>query len=134
MPSMSLQTPFCDWDVVTTFIIVNIYRFAVAAKKGGRQVELSFDVRQISNAKYTLLWWSRIFSEVHFVGLQHKSRKPTWIAETLFDIHVIMRPPVPKADRKCCVKFRTTPSVRTGFPAVIQHSLSEHLKCLKPNT
>ncbi len=32
--------------------------------------------------------------------------------------------PVPKADRKCCVKFRTTPSVRTGFPAVIQHSLS----------
>ncbi len=24
--------------------------------------------------------------------------------------------------------------VRTGFPAVIQHSLSEHLKCLKPKT
>jgi hypothetical protein len=36
--------------------------------------------------------------------------------------------PVPKAYRKCCVEFRTTSSVRTGFPAVIQHSLSEHLK------
>ncbi len=42
--------------------------------------------------------------------------------------------PVPKADRKCCIKFWTTPSVRTGFPALIQHSLSEHLKCLKPKT
>ncbi len=40
--------------------------------------------------------------------------------------------PVPKAYRKCCVKFLTTPSVRTGFPAVIQHSHSEHLKRLKP--
>ncbi len=29
--------------------------------------------------------------------------------------------PVPKAYRKWCVKFRTTPSVRTGFPAVIKH-------------
>jgi hypothetical protein len=36
---------------------------------------------------------------------------------------------VPKGYQKCCVKFRTTPSVRTGFPAVIQHSLSEHLNC-----
>ncbi len=35
--------------------------------------------------------------------------------------------PVPKAYRKWCVKFRTTPSVWTGFPAVIKHSLSEHL-------
>ncbi len=44
--------------------------------------------------------------------------------------------PVPKAYRKCCVKFQTTPSVRTGFPlaAVIQHSLAEHLKCLKSKT
>jgi hypothetical protein len=42
--------------------------------------------------------------------------------------------PVPKSYQKCCVKFQTTPSVRTGFPAVIQHSLSEHLKCLKPKT
>jgi hypothetical protein len=40
-------------------------------------------------------------------------------------------PPVPKAYRKCCVKFLATPSVRTGFPAVIQHSLSEHLKMSK---
>ena len=29
----------CLRDVVTTFTIVNIYRFAVAAQKGGRQVE-----------------------------------------------------------------------------------------------
>ncbi len=42
--------------------------------------------------------------------------------------------PVPKAYRKWCVKFRTTQSVRTGFPAVIQHSLSEHLKRLKLKT
>ncbi len=42
--------------------------------------------------------------------------------------------PVPKSYRKCCVKFQTTPSVRTGFPAVIQHSLSENLKCLKLET
>ncbi len=42
--------------------------------------------------------------------------------------------PVPKAYRKCCVKFRTTPSVRAGFPAVIKHSLSEHLKWLKSKT
>jgi hypothetical protein len=42
--------------------------------------------------------------------------------------------PVPKAYRKFCVQFQTTPSVQTGFPAVIQHSLSEHLKCLKSKT
>ncbi len=42
--------------------------------------------------------------------------------------------PVHKVYQKCCVKFRTTPSVRTGFPAVIKHSLSEHLKCLKSKT
>jgi hypothetical protein len=41
------------------------------------------------------------------------------------------RQPVPKAYRKWCVTFRTTPSVRTGLPSVIQHSLSEHLKRLK---
>ncbi len=59
-------------------------RFAVVSQKADAKLNLSFDVRQISNAKYTLLWWSRIFSEVHFVGLQHKSRKPTWIAATLY--------------------------------------------------
>jgi hypothetical protein len=42
-----------------------------------------------------------------------------------------MPQPVHKAYRKCCVKFRTTPSVRTGFPAVIQHLLSEHLSKIK---
>ncbi len=42
--------------------------------------------------------------------------------------------PVSKVCRKWCVKFQTTPSVRTGSPAVIQHSLSEHLKCLKSKT
>ncbi len=42
--------------------------------------------------------------------------------------------PVPKAYRKWCVKFQMTPSVRTGFPAVIKHSLSQHLKCLKSKT
>ncbi len=42
--------------------------------------------------------------------------------------------PVLKAYRKWCVKFRMTPSVRTGFPAVIQHSVSQHLKCLKSKT
>ena len=42
--------------------------------------------------------------------------------------------PVPKAYRKCCVKFRTTTSLRTGLIGVIQHSLSEHLKCLKSKT
>jgi hypothetical protein len=41
---------------------------------------------------------------------------------------------IPKSDRKCCVKIQTTPSVRTGFPAVIQHSLLKHLKCLKSKT
>ncbi len=49
-----------------------------------------------------------------------------------------MRQPVPKSYRKCYVKFQTTvtPSVQTGFPAVIHHSLSGHLKCLtwKPKT
>ncbi len=39
-----------------------------------------------------------------------------------------------KAYRKWCVKFRLTPSVWTGFLAVIKHSLSEHLKCLKSKT
>ncbi len=51
---------------------------------------------------------------------------------------IICIQPVPKAYRKWCVEFRPTPwwspSVRTGFPAVIQHSLSEHLKCLKSKT
>ncbi len=45
--------------------------------------------------------------------------------------------PVPKAYRKCCVEFRTTPSVRslrTGFPAVIQHSLSENSNCRDSKT
>ena len=42
--------------------------------------------------------------------------------------------PVPKAYRKWCVKFRTTTSLRTGLIGVIQHSLSEHLKCLKSKT
>jgi hypothetical protein len=41
---------------------------------------------------------------------------------------------VPKAYRKWCVKFQTTQSVRTGFPAVIQHAPSELLKYLKPKT
>ncbi len=51
----------------------------------------------------------------------------------LFHISYLQQP-VPQAYRKWCVKFRPTPSVRTGFPAVIQHSLSEHLKCLKSKT
>ena len=42
--------------------------------------------------------------------------------------------PVPKPRWKCCVKFRTTTSLRTGLIGVIQHSLSEHLKCLKSKT
>ncbi len=41
---------------------------------------------------------------------------------------------VQKSYRKWCVQFQTTPLVWTGFPAVIKHSLSEHLKCLKSKT
>ncbi len=56
------------------------------------------------------------------------------IIHNTYDILCDYDQPVPKAYRKYCVKFPTTPSVRTGFPAVIQHSLSEHLKCLQAKT
>ncbi len=65
----------------------------------------------------------------HDIVLSHGSR-PGWPVTNDIRVRVRVVQPVPKAYRKWCVKFRTTPSVQTGFPAVIQHSLSEHLKCL----
>ncbi len=60
----------------------------------------------------------------------------TWYIQSLVYTRILycsnwMIQPVPKAYRKWWVKFRKTPSIRTGFPAVIQHSLSVNLHVSK---
>ncbi len=67
------------------------------------------------------------------IGVPYISDSDLGVLWLWYQVNPYLRQPVPKAYRKCCVKFWTTPSVRTGFPAVIKHSLSEHLKCLKWN-
>ncbi len=70
--------PSLDGLDVTTFTIVKIYRLTVAAKSGIK-LKLELEVRQFSNLQFQLHWWSRIFSAVHFVGLQHKKSKVKYV-------------------------------------------------------
>ncbi len=67
----------------------------------------------------------------YFTELRYRSFSTSipWLVSKHFDIQ-----PVPKAYRKWWAKFRSTPSVRTGLPAVINHSLSKHLKGLESKT
>ncbi len=90
-------------------------------------------------------WWLcwfqivRIFLISDCLLIRKLSFQSSGIRTGMLPIHVqfntrqLFSQPILKTYRKWCFKFRTTPLVRTGFPAVIQHWLSKIKKLKRSN-
>ena len=114
---MDLIHSFCVWSICPIYDLFTLYLIDLTCIWLNLPVFDQFGLYMIS---------STVVNPVLFDW--------TWIWSMHPGIYQCDLQPVPKAYRKCCVKFLTTPSVWTGFPAVIQHSLSNHFKCLKSKT